>query len=97
FHVTGVQTCALPICELLRAGIAVEPRPAAAIAGNAAVGPRTQRVVRLALAYSQLLRDSGEVDAAEALWRAATATRSREPLLVYRSEERRVGKKRRSR
>src|SRR5690606_29107346 len=71
------------VSELLRAGIAVEARSAAAIAGNAAVGPRTERVVRLALAYSQLLRDNGEVDAAEALWQAATAIRSREPLLVY--------------
>ena len=71
------------VSELLRAGIAVEARSATAIAGNAAVGPRTERVVRLALAYSQLLRDNGEVDAAEALWQAATAIRSREPLLVY--------------
>lgn len=71
------------VSELLRAGLGVKPELEAALSSSPSVGARTKRVARLALAYSKLLKDSGELDHAEVLWRAAPAVRSREPLLVY--------------
>ncbi len=71
------------VSELLRAGIGVRPGLAVALDGSSSVGARTRRVARLALAYTALLEELGEVDPAEVLWRAAPAVRDREPLNVY--------------
>ncbi len=71
------------ISELLRAGIAVRPRLLPDLRSSADVGPRTAKVAALAVSYSHLLAERGEVDPAETLWLAAAAVRTTEPLLTY--------------
>src|SRR5690606_40362661 len=90
FHVTGVQTCALPIST--RAGLAGVPRR-----GHQAVTlePGEQRVEGAALHRAQAgigepLRDGVAV-------RGPLAEHAEHAQLEHRSEERRVGKGWRSR
>src|SRR5207253_4033825 len=90
-HVTGVQTCALPILlgvlchQTQRVDAAVELLTrAAGLAPNAAL-------IHFNLAST--LRDSGEIDAAIAsLGRAAVLAPDDARVHYDRSEERRVGK-----
>jgi len=71
------------VSELLRAGLGVRPHLSAALRASTDVAPRTTRVAELAVSYSRLLAQRGEVDPAEALWLGATAVQEQEPLLTY--------------
>src|SRR5690606_40106715 len=90
FHVTGVQTCALPIYSLLRLG----RRPWLAQHRGAQARPRLER---------RLPRGRRLPNRARRFAQASKPTRVRafvlRPLLFFldRSEERRVGKEVRSR
>ncbi len=59
------------VSELLRAGLAADPRTFAALASGA--GRRSLEVAQVAMAYVEALDVVGAVDPAELMWRAASA------------------------
>src|SRR5690606_39460101 len=85
FHVTGVQTCALPICRLTWLGTYNLGLPVAdAIRDRIKPDPKAERMAKKMKAELEALRRPARQGAARGKKRR-------------RSEERRVGKKRRSR
>src|SRR5690606_40588585 len=93
FHVTGVQTCALPIYEEEHEQGRAPERERHAEQGQVGVAARCGRLEqpRHRLVQSRLVDDA--VGPAEAAGRGFR----RDELLVARSEERRVGKECRTR
>src|SRR5207253_6333685 len=87
-HVTGVQTCALPISRRL-VGKLLELEAALEPASDVPVGARLCEKLRVSLTIF-----AGEDGFSALLGRAVSLSRSDYPLLemVRRSEERRVGK-----
>src|SRR5690606_40284498 len=86
FHVTGVQTCALPICSE-QEGIPIF----SGLDGNVVRAPRIDQTV----AYSTVAAASGQTIVLSGLMTKETFDiHRRVPLLadIPRSEERRVGK-----
>src|SRR5690606_39670425 len=90
FHVTGVQTCALPICRRKEQDpTGIVPDPIGRIPG---VSP-----VVAELPQDRILEQGDVVHIEHVLARALLDDLYRDLPLLLRSEERRVGKARRSR
>src|SRR5207302_2409632 len=96
FHVTGVQTCALPILR----GVNFEVLPGESVAVMGPSGCGKSSLLYLIGGLAQATRGKVLVDGNDltALSDAARTKLRRHKIgFVFRSEERRVGKERRSR